>query len=246
MNEWWQDVFSDRHRIISRGGFYASSQTLHSFPDKRKNPGSIEWICPPDSSVPSDPSTDLRTHLDPFGPGSLDRLERQAMLIALRVRSLIEGGKVSVRSADNSWRQVQTEAPVRPEDITILLPNRVNLRDIIVRHLHDIGVPAQADREGSLLERPTASALEGLVQLVARPASRHNAAWVARSPLFGMTDSQLHDFLSSSENGSDLLSGLLSTCSNERQRSLVARWCELASSSSLCLLYTSPSPRDRG
>ena len=233
MNEWWQDVFSDRHRIISRGGFYASSQTLHSFPDKRKNPGSIEWICPPDSSAPSDPSTDLRTHLDPFGPGSLDRLERQAMLIALRVRSLIEGGKVSVRSADNSWRQVQTEAPVRPEDITILLPNRVNLRDIIVRNLHDVGVPAQADREGSLLERPTASALEGLVQLVARPASRHNAAWVARSPLFGMTDSQLHDFLSSSENGSDLLSGLQSTCSNERQRSLVARWCELASSSSL-------------
>ncbi|GIS48155.1 MAG: hypothetical protein Ct9H90mP21_0620 [Methanobacteriota archaeon] len=52
---------------------------------------------------------------------------------------------------------------------TILLPNRVNLRDVIVRNLQDVGVPSQVDREGSLLERPAASALEGLVQLVARP-----------------------------------------------------------------------------
>jgi len=236
MNEWWQDVFSDRHRLISRGEFYASSQTLHSFPEKRHNPGSIEWICPPDSDGSTDPATDLRTHLDPFGPGSLDRLERQAMLIALRVRSLIEGSAVRVRSAENSWIEVEPEAAVRPEEITILLPNRVNLRDVIIRHLQDLGVPAQVDREGGLLERPAASALEGLVQLIARPTSRHNAAWVARSPLFGMTDSQLHDFLSNSERGEDLLSRLLLSCSNDRQRSLVSRWCELASSSSLVQL----------
>ena len=233
MNEWWQDVFSDRHRLISRGGFYASSQTLHSFPEKRKKPGSVEWICPPESDGSTDPTTDLRTHLDPFGPGSLNRLERQAMLIALRVRSLIEGSPVKVRSADNSWSETPPETAVRPEDITILLPNRVNLRDIIIRHLQDLGVPAQVDREGGLLERPTAAALEGLVQLVARPTSRHNAAWVARSPLFGMNDSQLHEFLSNSKRGSHLLSGLLSNCSNKRQESLVSRWCELASSSSL-------------
>ncbi len=233
MNEWWEDVFSDRHRLISRGGFYASSQTLHSFPEKRNNPGSIEWICPPDSDGSTDPDTDLRTHLDPFGPGSLDRLERQAMLIALRVRSLIEGSPVRVRSAGNSWKEVQPEAAVRPEEITILLPSRTNLRDAIIRHLHDLGVPAQVDREGGLLERPAAAALEGLVQFVARPTSRHNAAWVARSALFGMSDTQLNDFLSNSERGGDLLSGLLSRCSNERQRSLVSRWCELASSASL-------------
>ena len=236
MNEWWEDVFSDRHRLISRGEFYASSQTLHSFPEKRNNPGSIEWICPPDSDGSTDPATDLRTHLDPFGPGSLDRLERQAMLIALRVRSLIEGSPVRVRSADNSWIEVQPEDAVRPEEITILLPNRVNLRDVIIRHLHDLGVPAQADREGGLLERPAASALEGLVQFVARPRSRHNAAWVARSPLFGMSDTQLHDFLSNSEKGVDLLSRMLSSCSNDRQRSLVSRWHELTSSSLVELL----------
>jgi superfamily I DNA/RNA helicase len=236
MNEWWEDVFSDRHRLVSIGEFYASSQTLHSFPEKRKNPGSIEWICPPDSDGSTDPATDLRVHLDPFGPGSLDRLERQAMLIALRVRSLIEGSPLRVRSADNSWNEVEPEDAVRPEEITILLPNRVNLRDVIIRHLHDLGVPTQVDREGGLLERPAAAALEGLVQLVARPGSRHNAAWVARSPLFGMTDTQLHDFLSNSEKGEDLLSGLLSNCSNDRQRSLVSRWRELSSSGLVELL----------
>ena len=236
MNEWWEDVFSNRHKLVSRGEFYASSQTLHSFPEKRHNPGSIEWICPPDSDGSTDPATDLRVHLDPFGPGSLDRLERQAMLIALRVRSLIEGSPVRVRSADNSWNSVQPEDAVRPEEITILLPNRVNLRDVIIRHLHDLGVPTQVDREGGLLERPAAAALEGLVQLVARPGSRHNAAWVARSPLFGMTDTQLHDFLSNSEKGEDLLSGLESNCSNDRQRSLVSRWRELSSSSLVELL----------
>ena len=236
MNEWWEDVFSDRHRLVSIGEFYASSQTLHSFPEKRKNPGSIEWICPPDSDGSTDPATDIRVHLDPFGPGSLDRLERQAMLIALRVRSLIEGSPVRVRSADNSWNAVQPEDAVRPEEITILLPNRVNLRDVIIRHLHDLGVPTQVDREGGLLERPVAAALEGLVQLVARPRSRHNAAWVIRSPLFGMADTQLHDFLSNSEKGEDLLSRLQSNCSNDRQRSLVSRWRELSSSSLVELL----------
>ena len=236
MNEWWEDVFSDRHRLVSIGEFYASSQTLHSFPEKRKNPGSIEWICPPDSDGSTDPATDIRVHLDPFGPGSLDRLERQAMLIALRVRSLIEGSSVRVRSADNSWNAVPPEDTVRPEEITILLPNRVNLRDVIIRHLHDLGVPTQVDREGGLLERPVAAALEGLVQLVARPRSRHNAAWVIRSPLFGMADTQLHDFLSNSEKGEDLLSRLQSNCSNDRQRSLVSRWRELSSSSLVELL----------
>ena len=233
MNEWWEDLFSDRHRILSKADFYASSQTLHSFPEKRDAPASIEWICPPDSDESSDPPTDLKTHIDPFGPGSPDRLERQALLIALRVRSLIEGTPVRVKSSCGKWKEVESREPVQPSDITILLPNRVNLRDVIVRNLQDAGVPSQVDREGSLLERPAASALEGLVQFAARPKSRHNAAWVARSPLIGMSDGQLQRYLSSAGKGADLLSVMLSHCSDERQRALVSRWCELSSSSML-------------
>ncbi len=230
MNEWWEDLFSDRHRMLSKADFYASPQTLHSSPEKRDVKGSIEWICPPDSDGSSDPPTDLETHLDPFGPGNPDRLERQAMLIALRVRSLIDGSPVRVKSSSGKWKEVAPGEPVQPSDITILLPNRVNLRDVIVRNLQDVGVPSQVDREGSLLDRPTASALEGLVQFAARPHSRHNAAWVARSPLIGMSDGQLQRYLSSAEKGENLLLAMLSHCIDERQRALVSRWCELSSS----------------
>ena len=233
MNEWWTDLFSERHRILSEADFYASAQTLHSFPEKRNNTGSIEWICPPDSDASTNPPTDIQTHLDPFGSGSPDRLERQAMLIALRVRSLIEGNPVRVRSSSGEWKEVDPGDPVQPSDITILLPNRVNLRDIITRHLHDVGVPAQVDREGGLLDRPAASTLQGLVQFVARPRSRHNAAWVARSCIIGMSDTQLQGFLSSTKRGEDLLSAMLPHCIDERQRSLVSRWRQLSSSSML-------------
>ena len=233
MNEWWSDIFSERHRTFPNANFYASPQTLHSFPEKKDIPGSIEWICPPDSDNSSDPPTDLEMHLDPFGPGNTDPLERQATLIAMRVRSLIEGSPVRVRSSSGDWEAAESSEPVRPTDITILLPNRVNLRDVIVRNLQDLEVPYQVDREGSLMERPAASALEGLIQFVARPHSRYYATWVARSPLIGMSDGQLQRYLSSADNGEDLLSLMISHCDSERQRSLVSRWRELSSSSLL-------------
>ena len=236
MNEWWMDIFSDRHRILSEADFYASAQTLHSFPEKRNNRGAIEWICPPDSDFSTNPPVDLEKHLDPFGPGISDRLERQAMLIAMRARSLIEGNPIRVRSSSGEWKEADSGGPVEPQDITILLPNRVNLRDVIVRHLNDAGVPVQVDREGPLLDRPAASTLEGLVQFVARPQSRHNAARVASSPLVGMSDGQLQRYLSSTNRGEDLLSAMLNHSIGERQRSLVSRWCELSSSSMLAEL----------
>jgi len=233
MNEWWEDIFSDRHRLLSKGDFYASPQTLHSFPEKRKMPGCIEWICPSDSNSNEDPLRDLSTYLDPFGPGPIDRLERQAMLIALRVRSLIEGSEVRVKSSEGSWKETTNSDPISPDDIAILLPTRVKLRDAIIRNLHDLGISAQADHEGGLLERPAARALEALVQFVARPHSRHNALWVANSPLIGFNDEQIQKFLSSCEEGDNLLVGLLPHCIDERQRSLVSRWYDLASSSRL-------------
>ena len=231
MNEWWEDVFSDRHRILAKGDFYASAQTLHSFPEKRTLNGSIEWICPPDSNVSEDPSKNLEEYLDPFGPGPSDSIERQSRLIAQRVRSLIDGNAVRVRSADGSWKIAPQENAVNPEEISILMPNRVGLRDVIVRHLADMGVPSQVDREGGLLDRPAVKALEGLIQFVARPKSRHNAAWVSRSTLLGLNDRQLHSFLSSKPDEENLLKGLLGHCVGDRQRSMVSRWVELSSQS---------------
>ena len=117
---------------------------------------------------------------------------------------MIDGNAVRVRSADGSWKIAPQENAVNPEEISILMPNRVGLRDVIVRHLADMGVPSQVDREGGLLDRPAVKALEGLIQFVARPKSRHNAAWVSRSTLLGLNDRQLHSFLSSKPDEENL------------------------------------------
>jgi len=231
MNEWWEDVLSEGYHQLPKGDFYAEPQILHPCPDKINSPGSIEWICPLSTGSPSNPITDLGAPIDPFGPGKPDSLERQALLIALRVRSLIESSPLRVRSADGSWHEVEADETIAPSDILILLPTRPKIRDIIVRHLQILGIPSQVDREGGLLQRPATHALHGLLQLAARPSSRHHATWVARSELIGFDDTQLHSFLDGADDGENLLRRLAECSDNPRQRSLVDRWCHLSNSS---------------
>jgi len=233
MNEWWEDVFSSRHHLLKGGDFYASPQVLEPSPENRKKQGSIEWICPIDNDQENDAPSDLSIYLDPFDLGERNRLEGQAMLIAMRVRSLIDASQIQVCSPDGNWHKSVEQESVNPSDIMILLPNRVKIRDILVRHLQGLGIPVQVDLEGNLLERPTAIALEGLLQFVARPNSKHNAAWVARSCLIGLNDEQLQRFLGESEKDINLLQKLASHCSSESQRNLVSRWNHLESSLSL-------------
>ncbi len=229
MNEWWEDIFSHRHRLFPSADFYATPQTLFANPDKQDDSGAIEWLCPLSTGGEQDPPADLTLPLDPFGPGLPDSLERQAQMVALRVRSLILGETIRVRDSDGGWHEIEAEETVAPSDIMILLPTRPNLRDIVIRHLRNHGVPAQADREGGLLERPAVHALDGLLQLIARPSSRHSAAWVARSPIIGMDDSQLQAYLDDSSRGENLLYRLSEHCPNDRLRALVDRWIELSS-----------------
>ena len=206
--------------MLKQGDFYASPQTLYPSPEKRRNSGSVEWICPIDTSEDANPISDLESYLDPFGPGEKNRLERLAMLIALRVKILIEASPVRALSSSGDWTNSSEEEPIKPSDIMILLPTRTNIRDIIVRHLHDLGIPTEVDSEGDLLERPTPRALEGLLQFIARPESRHNALWVARSCLFGMDDGQLQRFLKSSKQGCNLLVEMAKTVLRNVKESL--------------------------
>ncbi|MGY8702851.1 MAG: hypothetical protein ACKVGY_00810, partial [Candidatus Poseidoniales archaeon] len=78
---------------------------------------------------------------------------------------------VKVQSSDGKWFELPAEKPVEPSEIMILLPSRTRIRDVILRYLHDYGVPAQADKEGGLLDRPAAHTIEGLLQFIARPFS---------------------------------------------------------------------------
>ncbi len=230
MNHWWNDIFNIKHRNIPNGDFYANPQPLYPSRDKINIQGSLEWICPVNTGGNFNPETDLRLPLDPFGPGKPDSIERQSMMIAQRVRNLIEGKPVKVQSPDGKWIELPAEEPVEPSEIMILLPSRSKIRDVIIRYLHDYNIPAQADREGGLLDRPAAHTIEGLLQFIARPTSRHHASWLARSTLIGLNDEKLQEFIHNSLKGEDLLLRLLNFAVNERQKKLIQRWIFLSSS----------------
>ena len=95
--------------------------------------------------------------------------------------------------------------------------------------MHNLGIPAQADREGGLLARPAAHTIEGLLQFIARPYSRHHATWVARSSLIGFDDAKLQEYLFYSRKEDNLLIRLRDFTINERQKELVQRWIDLSS-----------------
>jgi len=229
MNHWWDDIFSHRHRDFPDGDFYAEPQPLRPCKDKSDSHGSIEWICPILTGGNSDPPEDLTIPVDSFGFGKPDSIERQAMMIAMRVRNLVQGAPARVLSSNGHWMEMPSEEPVNPSEIMILLPSRSKLRDSILRELTIVGVPAQADREGSLLERPTVHALHGLMQLMARPKSTHHAAWLARSPLVGLDDQQLQSFISGRTKGENMLIRMQKFSSNIRQKEMISRWYHLSS-----------------
>ena len=229
MNEWWQDIFNEKHRHFPNGNFYAKPQRLFPSRDKINAQGSLEWICPLGIGGEKNPPTDLRIPLDPFGPGKPDSIERQSMMIALRIKKLIEGKPIKILSSEGNWIELPAEEPVEPSEIMILLPSRSKIRDVIIRHLHNLGIPAQADREGGLLDRPAAHTIEGLLQFIARPFSRHHASWVARSSLIGFDDAKLQKYLFYSGKEENLLIRLRDFAINERQKELVQRWIDLSS-----------------
>ena len=233
MNHWWEDVFALRHRDFPEGDFYANPQPLRACEEKSDSSGSVEWICPVLTGGDIDAPEDLTSPIDSFGFGKPDSIERQAMLIAMRIRNLINGEPVRVLSSSGNWSELPAEEPILPSEIMVLLPSRSKLRDSIMRELSVVGVPAQADREGSLLQRPTAHALDGLLQLMARPDSSHHAAWVARSPLIGLDDRQLQRFIGTSSKGEDMLDRLRDFTVNDRQREMVSRWKRLSTMSRL-------------
>jgi len=233
MNEWWEDLFAERHRFFPDADYYATPQRLQASPDKMSRSGAIEWICPVRDDGGEDPPTELTTYIDPFGPGKPDSSERQAMMIAKRIQALTQQRPTRVMREDGEWEEIPApEEPVRYSDIMVLMASRSKIRDALLRHLRDHDIPAQADREGGLMRRPVVAELDGLVQFIARPTSRFAAAWVARSSLIGMSDASLQSFLAASRNV-NLLERLLDHAANPRQQALVQRWIDLSAAGRL-------------
>ena len=226
MNEWWEDVFNVRHRRVFNGDFYAEPQELIPSPSNKKIPGNIEWICPLNKDSSLNPSTDLGEYLDPFDSG--DSLEKQGLMIAKRIKHLIDGKPIRVLSPNGEWDIQPTCEKVAPSEIMVLLPTRGKIRDIIIRYLNDFDIPSQADREGGLLERPAVHALDGLLQFISRPENPHNAVWVAKSCLIGFNDKQIHEFISGSGKNENLLYRLRELAINSHQKELVSHWIDFS------------------
>ena len=226
MNKWWDDVFGVRHRRVFNGDFYAESQELIPSPNNKKIAGNLEWICPLNTEYSSNPSTDLNEYLDAFDSG--DSLERQGLMIAKRIKHLIDGKPVRVQSPNGDWDIQPTSEKVPPSEIMVLLPSRRNIRDIIIRYLNDFDIPSQADREGGLLERPAVHTLDGLLQFIARPRNPHNAVWVARSCLIGFNDKQTQDFIGKAKKNENLLYRLRELAINSHQRELISHWIDFS------------------
>ena len=227
MNEWWKDIFSPRHRKIPSANFYANSQILSPNNDV---PGAIEWLCPVDNKVSSDPPIDLNEYIDPFSIRSSTSHERQALMIALRIKSLVEGEPIRVRaiSKEIGWNILPKINKVSPGEIMVLLPTRNKIGNLLIGYLEDFGISVQSDKEGDILEHPATHTLNGLIQFLARPHDRHYASWVARSCLIGFNDEQLDNFIRGSNDSENLLERLSSLTINSRQKNLVNRWIELS------------------
>ena len=229
MNNWWTDIFSSRHHFFNHSDYYADPQELQPSIHNSENPGIIEWICPIMDGGSGDPPTDLTEVIDPFSVGKPDSIERQALMIARRIQSLNVGESTRVKGPNGTWLEIEQEEPVDYGDIMVLMASRGRLRDSIMRHLQELGIPAEADREGGLMSRPVVKELDGLVQFIARPQSRFAATWVARSSLIGMTDIETQKFIKDGDNV-DLLSLMLNHTKSNAQKRLVQRWIDLRSS----------------
>jgi ATP-dependent exoDNAse (exonuclease V) beta subunit len=169
--------------------------------------GYIEWICPSTEEIPGDPPEDLEVPVNPLFNEQSGNVDRIARLIAMRVKSLIEGKAVRIKSAEGVWIS-QECAPVKSDEIMILMATRSGIRDALLRELSEYGINAHADQEGDLFERPAASVIEALFQFCARPHSKHHAAWVLRSPLIGLSDNDLDKFILAVEEGENLMQKL--------------------------------------
>ena len=163
----------------------------------------------------------MNTFEDPSA--SIVHLEHE--LLADRLHSLLHQTPTRVWDSDTTqWVEVEEQEgpPVRPQDIMILINSRKHLPDLVER-LRARNIPVMADRQGLLLMQPVVQPLMAVLALMARPTMRRAAVELARSPVVGMTEQQVHDLLTSLPEGGDALPHLLEHAPTERVAALLNR-----------------------
>ena len=219
MNDIFQDTFDSRHHTLP-GPWHAESQNLLAG-RKGFDDGKLEWILPARTS-------ELRLEMDPSVPkdpfvheGSND-LELCADLLAKRLSSLLNKSNAQIYDSEaKSWIDVtEPDSNLRPQDIMILVASRKRI-PLLIQALENHGIPAMADKQGLLLNRPVIKPLMSLLQLLVNPNNRVAALGVARSVIFGLNDEEISKFIGNKdENQLDLL---IENSPNEKVKSLFER-----------------------
>ena len=196
MNHIFQDTFSRRHQTLP-GPWHAESQDL--LPGRKSEiESAFEWILPTRTEV-SDIPEDLSIPINPFENIDSTNRDLSNQLLAKRLVSLLNGQKVRVKDCKNdSWKEVEADGhQILPEDIMILVASRSRIPGIL-NVLEEHGIPAIADKQGVLLQRPAIQPLMSLLWLACSPNDRAAALAVGQSCLVGLDDSTLNDHLAES------------------------------------------------
>ena len=138
----------------------------------------------PDRSVPVELHVIAADAAGSEDAPSADRVEQEAAFVARRIRQLLDE-PFQVTGAEGTLR------PVTPGDIVILMRSPSSAAGTYLAALQAQGIPAAADRGGTLLEAPEVRVLLSLLAVIDNPRQDIPLAAVLASPVFGFTADDL-------------------------------------------------------
>ncbi len=221
MNDMFDEVFDPRYHDLP-GDWHAEPQRLHPA-RQTEQAGVLEWLLPVPGAL-TNPTHDLDVPVNTFEDPNASTVHLEHELLADRIHALLNQAPTRVWDSENAaWITVVEEGPsVRPHDIMILINSRKHLPDLVER-LRARNIPVMADRQGLLLMQPVVQPLMAVLALMAHPTMRKAAVDLARSPVVGMTERQVHNALLSLEQGAPVLPHLIQHAPTEGVERLLVR-----------------------
>ena len=196
LNNMFDDTFDQRHHQFP-GDFHATAQPLEAGRETERT-GAIEWLLPTQNDTGELP-LDLAQGYNLFDARNANLRHLEHELIASRLDALVRGSSTRIWSSDDaSYIEIEPEETISPEDVMILVHSRKHIPDLISR-LQSRGLPVMADKQGELLKQPVVQPLMALLELLAKPNSRHAAHSLLRSSIIGASSIQIEEVFQTSE-----------------------------------------------
>jgi ATP-dependent exoDNAse (exonuclease V) beta subunit len=192
LNNMFDDTFDERHHQFP-GDFHATAQPLEAGRDTERD-GVVEWLIPTQTTTDQLP-LDLTQGYNLFDALSANLRHLEHELIASRLDALVRGLATRIWSSEHqTFVELEAEEPISPEDVMILVHSRKHIPDLIAR-LQSRGLPVMADKQGELLKQAVVQPLMALLELLAKPNSRHAAHALLRSSIVGASSVQIEEIL---------------------------------------------------